>query len=459
MIQYVAGKVKEGKRMKKLLLASLLLISVMIGFVLADTPITTYSRPNITFTYNESVYIQSADLTDTFGEEYGLDIRPSSDQNNRHMVFVFQPISHLDNQQYFLSVTAADYVNNIVVTNYAFIVNAPFMWIRVTEPDLGISDHIPFDVTIESEKVAYCKYGLTQYGTKIYPFDDAPLTGSNLHHLYNVKNGSGVLESHLRNDTGPFDEFELPLYIECNETETGRIHNGSVIIGYDTNPPSISVSVDPHPVKDPEVRTTTLSVLSNDKTVCTYTTWEGTEVKFSDFYEFNVSDYVFYHSAEIDFSFVLFGPEYPYPSNLAPHVFNYTIQCKNRAGKIHSVNHSILVDFEENVDIIMRSPGRYTKQDPVIFRIETSVSAPDGCQYSVNNVTWSSFDTTTPDGIPTSAAIRTVSLESLAPFLTCHSIHNTMASTARATIMPYQLTFKKATGGILITVIIIPPRD
>jgi hypothetical protein len=61
-------------------------------------------------------------------------------------------------------------------------------------------------------------------------------------------------------------------------------------------------------------------------------------------------------------------------------------------------------------------------------------------------MTWSNREDTTPDGIPTSAAVSTVSYEILTPFLTCQTIHRMRKRIARTTITPYHLTFPKANG-------------
>jgi hypothetical protein len=372
--------------MKKLILTLMLLLA--IGLALAVTPVTIYSRPNITFTYNESVYIKSYNLTDNLSNEYALEARPPSDAQHRYETFVFQPINHLMNKQYFLEVVASDFVGNIVTTDYTFIVNAPFMWIRVTKPPLGISPVKPFNVTIQSQNPAYCKYGFTASGTKIFEFYAESLAGQTEHRLKNVGNGSGPPEiANLSADslTDDLDTYEKTLYLECKETATGRIHPGSVIIGYDPNAPGFrEVKATPNPVRDIEEPRANLTVLSNDKVVCKYNNnnFPGSEQ------ETNVSAYKYFHAAIIDYTAVK-NETYP----LAPHIFNYTVTCKNRAGLTSTTTYTVTVDFDEVFSITMLSPGEYTKQSPVHFTIETGVRATGGCVYSENNgASWMSFD-------------------------------------------------------------------
>jgi len=63
-----------------------------------------------------------------------------------------------------------------------------------------------------------------------------------------------------------------------------------------------------------------------------------------------------------------------------------------------------------------------------------------------------------PDGTPTRATAKTVSYETLAPFLTCHPSYKTIHKIARATKIPYHRILTapivKATGFMLMTIII-----
>ena len=62
-----------------------------------------------------------------------------------------------------------------------------------------------------------------------------------------------------------------------------------------------------------------------------------------------------------------------------------------------------------------------------------------------------------PEGIPTSAAMNTVSYDTRAPLFTCQAVHRTTVRMARAMKIPYHLTSNepmvKATGSMFMVII------
>ncbi|MFH1506305.1 MAG: hypothetical protein ABIE94_04960 [archaeon] len=357
--------------MKKLMLLFLLLL--MIGMVLASST-TTKSRPVITFSYEEQVRIDTANLTDDSDNNYALIITPSSGMNR---IYTFQPEDHLHNQEYTLAVKAADFVGNKVLTIYNFIVNAPYMWMIVTEPHMGISVFEVFNATIETENAAECSYGFTEAGLKPLEFDE---TGSFQQKLYNVNNATSPI--HLTAGS------ERKLFLECIDT-TGRVHLGSVVLGYDPSAPSIIVVAVPNPVIDIETHNTTLKVESNDKVVCTYKN-EGVIRDFPGNKPNNASTYDYKHKVVLDYLGLIGEP----PENVV-----YEIRCTNLAGLERGKNYTVRVEFTEQIGITMRSPGSYTKANPVIFQIETSVKATGGCQFTndSNRAVWYDFESFSPN--------------------------------------------------------------
>ena len=349
------------------LLITVLLVSVLgISFVIADPAIPIENtRPIITLTYEEQVYIEYANLTDSHGGVYELIVTPAL--GSYSSVFTIQPIQHLSNQEYYLTVVASDEVGNNVTTFYEFIVEADYMWMRAKEPPLGISQIEVFNATIETEKISYCKYGLSASGVRIFEFDNEPIQGDTEHMLLNVNNDSGYLGN---------INSETTIYLKCIDTD-GRTHLGNVILGYDPTAPTLTVIATPNPVIDVETRNTTLRVESNDDVICKYNN--------EQFAGYDVDNFSAYHKIHEEVI------KYNLTPNLEPESFDYEIICWNRAGLTTNLTYTVNVEFEETINIEMTSPGEYTNAADVVFTIETSIKATDGCQYSTNSVNWSDF--------------------------------------------------------------------
>jgi len=305
------------------ILLSTLILLCLVAPIFADGPTVVTTRPTITFDYAEDVSIKSYELKDSSDTEHSMTVSPVA---GMHDTFYFTPVHHLNNDIYFLTVIASDLVGNTVTTFYNFTVTAPIMWIKVIEPELGVSDELVFNVTVQSERPATCKYSFDENSVKILTFDES---GTNYHKLFNVNNGSGTL-GNLNNDSGSTDPFETYLYLECNETSTKRIHPGVILIGFDGTDPSISPEASPNPVTDVDQPNTTLKITSNDKVICKYNNTDGAE-----FPGYDIGNYTYEHEVVLDYTDIT---ELPLQEALLTYPQLYNISCKNRAGLESAVN-------------------------------------------------------------------------------------------------------------------------
>ncbi|MBC8494979.1 hypothetical protein H8D36_02395 [archaeon] len=361
--------------MKKLWVLGVLL--VLASLLTTAMPIyekgpinVTNAYPEIIVEYDEPVTIHMAyiwKLPDEFNVSY------SSADNTTFNMFAEE---YLMNGDYTLYIISQDGMGNPSQVVQPFTVEAPYMSIDITSPHLGVSSEEVFDVEITTGSDSECKYSM---------FFVEPPQMDNFHLLFDVDEGTNhtILGINTDNSFSLFDEspdedgFHRTFHVKCVD-ENNLIHPKSLYIANDPSPPVLGVSITPNPITDPQEPMATLTVLSSDRSICSYT--ENGEYKTFEGYDLeNFSAYKKEHTLALDFSdlalregALLFQQE----------SFQYDIRCTNLAGFESALQTATLtVAFNEEFAIVMNEPGEYTNDDSTEFEIETSIQTLGGCKY------------------------------------------------------------------------------
>lgn len=314
---------------------------------------------------------------------YPLCITPNPDGFNRQYdLFVQQTttpgctgaVQPLQTGQYLLTISAQDGNGVPSQANPPDQRTFTIVGLKITmdSPKTGVGTGQPIQVTLRTHELlnnrdtnrsASCRWTNNQTAISITqqqydrlrPFTS---TGTHLHTL--AFDGRGVLQ------------------VLCRET-TGRLTYGRYDLDFDTTPPRISnVSITPQLVTDPGRKYTTISLITDDNSVCTYQELpNGAPEKFprngtQPFEEEGVaSTYGKQHEAFISYDI----------TDTIEHKFRYAVVCKNLAGQQASVQANVTVKLTDTITIL--SPGAYVNSSKFTLNIKTHFN-PTRC--TVNNV-------------------------------------------------------------------------
>ena len=335
-------------------------------------------QPVFNASYDEPVSINHIAITSADNDqEFPVDVSANGQRIINNKVLYYSPIyitpsTPLPDGDYLLTIVASDSMNNQQTpTLKQFTIDTPPLQIWVEEPELGISDHIPFQATIMTDNNSNCRYGLAE-GTYPYNFFQ---TGGTQHSLQNVGAEDTNLEFTLPNDDE--DGWEKILFLKCTD-EFGMNHTGSVLLGYDNTSSSLEATATPSTVTELTQAYTILEVETNDRTVCDY---NGQEM--GDYDDSEYSDYKKSHSVRINYTDLasLTEDEGLYEE----HKRTYDINCWNLAGTESADQVNVTIKFKRGIEIIKTLPKRYVSSDSFILEIVTDPMTTGGCQYIQND--------------------------------------------------------------------------
>ncbi|MBU0665812.1 MAG: hypothetical protein ABIC91_01345 [Nanoarchaeota archaeon] len=341
---------------------------------------TTNSQPLITIKYSEYVTI-IANLTRN-NNQYPLNIDTS---NNK--IFFITPINHLQNGDYELSIIATDKLKNPQVSIQPITINAPYMNINILEPNLGVSNSTIFDVVVSTERSSECIYGFSRPTGPPYefimPYDFVNF--GTAHFLYEVNKKNPNHEIQLISPSADADGKEKMIYVLCKD-EFGIIHPGELYLAYDNTPPSLGVFITPSLVNDIELPWSELNISTSDRSICKLQDESFNIAQLNNFSAYKKNHRIilnYTNIASLKKNEGLFDK----------YEFIYNITCRSLAGLESKKNNNlVVVDFDPNFDINLKSPKEYTAQRQIYFEIETSVKTPSGCRIVGNYFSLSTTD-------------------------------------------------------------------
>ncbi|MFC1801137.1 carboxypeptidase regulatory-like domain-containing protein [Nanoarchaeota archaeon] len=253
-------------------------------------------------------------------------------------------------------------------TNCGQIQIRPSFGINIVSPSHGVSNQPEFDLEINIPTVATdtCKWQpnvqswiFNQITNPKYIF--TPVTGSSSN--YKIVNFSSQV-------TGFPNSFSrVPVYIACNST-TGMVSPIERFeIVYDPTPPVItSASFNPNPIV--QGSSTTLSVVTDDNTVCKI----GKGIPSIQFDDYDRNDFKTTHTHTIYISA-------PGDDNKT-HYWN--VSCENEAGNFSSITTAAFaVDLSAMGVIVSTSPSGASKNTNINLNVITNKAAT--CSYKPSN--------------------------------------------------------------------------
>lgn len=294
----------------------------------------------------------------TFSKEVTIDsIKLNSDQIKDKFSTIdnklFTAIINISDGNKKLEVEATDYAKNTFKKAIEFIVDAAPTTITLLKPAFGTAPASIFDITVETDNNAFCKFSLDD--NLEFEFMDAfTATGNTLHTIHNFnKIASGDTKIHKLN-------------VRCDSKRYG-ISFRSFELNVDTSKPLLkSVFAFPNPIIEKPLATT-LTIEADEQVVCKFSSitrdFDGMEGKFegfdnSDFKKINKqpitieneTDYLFYAA------------------------------CKNRAELISEPEAiSLKVNLTIPISIISHTPA-YFNSTKAVLAIETNKKSQ--CKFS-----------------------------------------------------------------------------
>ena len=223
-----------------------------ISIIPADGEVLSESNVQISIQFNERVFLQEV-LLKNQSEQDITDLFTTDDD------MLFDASLELRDDNYQIKVTAKDYAGTAAVNTSNFVVNALPLTISLLEPTFGISQNSTFDIVVETDNDALCRYSLDP--NLEYNFRNTfNVTGARLHRINEFDSG------------GSNNEFSL--YVSCNDTTHG-MGSRTFTLKVDPDPPTINEAFAfPDPVVE-EPSETNLKLQTDKGTICKYSQQEN----------------------------------------------------------------------------------------------------------------------------------------------------------------------------------------
>jgi hypothetical protein len=329
----------------------------------SDVPIRLAFNKEV---FLEEVLINGEDFTSSFASGDSI---------------VFTATLNLSDGNKLIEIKAKDYATNEFSTTSSFIVNAEPLSIKIKQPSYGISPTYTFDIIVETDNNAWCKYS---FNTPLeYEFmDDFDISGGIEH----------TITSFNAIPDGSTQEYDL--YVAC-EDELYGVANEVFKLKVDTAPPIIETAYAYPETIVEEPLETQLKLSTNEKTICKYsesqTEYELMENKFFGFDD-GEAGFRTVHMQNIS--------SLPYSGN-----FTYYVACEDMAGwPSETATISFGVDLSAPLIMTDHTP-KYSDTNAISLSIETNKKAQ--CKYSSTD---SSVESGTAFGPAGYSHVKTLSL-------------------------------------------------
>ena len=248
-----------------------------------------------------------------------------------------------------------------------------FMDIDLESPlPFGIASVTPFSFRVAPQRPAICKFGPTPPTTEYNR-----LAAYNNMRFFNTSDGTPAttpditFTTELNSTDTLFSGSSLAsVTVLCNEN--GIISKEDFTIGYDETPPVITgITPSINPVQNPADLTTTITVTTNEPTICTFLSTDNVndlqELRNNE--PFGINDpenedsYATTHEAVLDYTAYFTGV-----------VDQQNITCIDKVGLITTQGAVITVDPEQGVGITLLSEDTWGST-PVTFSVRTNAAA------------------------------------------------------------------------------------
>ncbi|MBI5390050.1 hypothetical protein HZB02_01035 [Candidatus Woesearchaeota archaeon] len=328
-------------------------VDTSVPRLLAATPIngTRFTQPNVLFSlqFSEPVIIERANITK---EGPVTNKFTSTDGITQTATITMQRDG---DKEFYINVS--DPAGHAFETKLLFTMDAYPLQIYLSDPSTGYTNRSMINVTFETDAPASCNSSMVNWNLL------KPLATSDglFHRLENV-----TFDTTTRMRT---------LYTTCKDRANQEEVNATFTLFYDNTPPQIlSAAFLPATITDPEALATTLTVTTDEPSLCRYATTNttfGAMARFStDDDESSTASYRTAHTLTVD-------------QNLQNNkTYTYYILCKNRANMIsEKVYASFRVAAERNPKLTILSPPPMVNTTKITFNISTNLAA-DHCYYS-----------------------------------------------------------------------------
>ena len=336
-------------RFKFLAVLFLLVFSASALALTVTTP-----KPTMQVVFDEPVDPSSLNATLINSNQTHIPLSNYSQVNST--TFTFVPQENLVEGTYTFSINANDIHGNPgPQETITFDLIFRTLNITLALPDYATSERPVFGIEVRTDRDADCFY--SEYNTGLLDMIAFEASGARIH----TKSGYDAgLASHI------------DFYVKCNDSYSKSIVSQRFDLFIDPSPPFItSISANPNPIVDQSNVFTTLSVVTDDLSICKFSVDNPKSFEDMDytFGGFSVPEFKTTHSNNTGFS----------PTSLTHDVF---VKCKNRAGNVSPEESSftVTVDLTQALAITRTSTSPYTSVNYIILNVTTNKAA--SCFYA-----------------------------------------------------------------------------
>ncbi|MDP3766216.1 MAG: hypothetical protein Q8R04_06920 [Nanoarchaeota archaeon] len=310
----------------------------------------------------EIINISLVTIKLTFDKEVNLEIIKVNDEDIKNSFStinnkIFTATINLSDGNKKLEVTARDYSKNQVTGSVLFIVDANPATISLASPRFGTAPKSIFDIVVETDNDATCKYSLDN-NFEFDFMDSFTTTGGTKHTISNFNKIAGG------------DTTIHKLNVRCKDQR--GLSFKSFDINVDTTPPVLkSAFAFPNPIIE-KPSTTALTVESDEPVICKFSNnskeFVNMESKFEGFEDNNFR--------------IIIKQAITVESEAR---YLYFVACKNKAELVSEVKEiSFAVDLKIPIAIISHTPEFFNSTNAVLA-VETNKKSQ--CKYSETDST------------------------------------------------------------------------
>jgi hypothetical protein len=238
--------------------------------------------------------------------------------------------------------------------------------ITLLQPQTGISPSTPITIQVSTEEQSLCRHGPQTTGSLANQYANYDDTGVMSDFFTDLHTGTMNPEEYSVFSSTEFDE--VPWQVIC-ENELGEYDSYAFTLGYDITDPVVTLVVSDNPIVEETDMTTTLTVTTDDPTLCTYTAPDNSIVPFQPYNVDDVSTFSTTHSVTLSYT------EYAGVSH------QQNVQCINVAQRQGFASETITVDPQNEAGIVFTSDAIVNSQEHTVTW--TTVLAAT-CEYQID---------------------------------------------------------------------------
>jgi len=354
---------------EKLVVLTLFMLLLLPLAFSAEPMEVTNPLPTFVIQYDESsapVRVDSVQLRDLFQNVYQLSGPIVNSPTNPH-IFNYTSTRYLTNKDYIFTINANDTQGNPREDTIHIIVNVDYMPIYVTSPlsplfsegnsqDFAVGTTLPFTLHLRTADDVICRIKtsslggqepLLEWNSAATTFNDGDLTPSKDHELTVVADAQGdntVLQGRALNYNNLFLNSYLVVCKQEAEPEP-VYHLKEIYVGYDTTPPSQTISFSPTFMENFADVSTVMTVSTNeDLIMCEYALQPPIQLyppsilpspltSFTDLFRTKNKTFDFNDYKELELSFN------------TPYTYTLVTNCTNPAGLWSEASASFTIEL------------------------------------------------------------------------------------------------------------------